>query len=266
MRHFGLTFIVNHRFNRSLAAALLLATAGIAPHAYAQTSNPAAGSEEDAGRQRWATFGVRFRLLPPGKLGIMQNSQQRTGGGSQNYEWLSTTTSRSPLVGVGPSMDLELSKRVTLTSDILFHRLSYDAVMHVYPTGGNSLLITKTETTKASIWDFPVMVHFGGFGSSPVSSRFYVACGAALRTVSGVSTTNKVAYSDGSSVTDYSRAQPTRRNVVGVVAGVGLRFIDDYQNKVTPEIRYTRWFGQSFGTDSTQSPRNQIELNVGLTF
>jgi len=53
---------------------------------------------------------------------------------------------------------------------------------------------------------------------------------------------------------------------VGGVAGFGFRFIDDYNIKVTPEFRYTRWLRSAFSLDSTQSPKNQIEVGFGLTF
>ena len=50
------------------------------------------------------------------------------------------------------------------------------------------------------------------------------------------------------------------------VVGSGLRFVDDFGIKVEPELRYTRWFGRTFNSESTRSSENQIEVNLAFTF
>jgi hypothetical protein len=53
--------------------------------------------------------------------------------------------------------------------------------------------------------------------------------------------------------------------LVGGTVGVGLRFIDEFNIKVTPEVRYTRWNGMTMNQDSTRSPRNQLEVGIGFS-
>jgi hypothetical protein len=50
------------------------------------------------------------------------------------------------------------------------------------------------------------------------------------------------------------------------VAGMGLRLVDDFNIKLSPELRYTRWMGATFDSESTRSRRNQLEVGIALTF
>ena len=94
-------------------------------------------------------------------------------------------------------------------------------------------------------------------------SRMYVLGGAVARAVTNVRTTTDTTIS-GTTTTSQAHAQPSKRNVFGAVAGIGWRFVDDFNIKVTPEIRYTRWLGGTFASDSTQSPRDQLEIGIGF--
>jgi hypothetical protein len=53
--------------------------------------------------------------------------------------------------------------------------------------------------------------------------------------------------------------------LVGATVGVGFRFVDEFNIKVTPEVRFTRWNGATFNQDSTRSPRNQLEVGIGFS-
>jgi hypothetical protein len=46
---------------------------------------------------------------------------------------------------------------------------------------------------------------------------------------------------------------------------MGFRFVDEFNIKVTPEVRYTRWNGETFNSSSTHSPRNQLEVGIAFT-
>jgi hypothetical protein len=45
-----------------------------------------------------------------------------------------------------------------------------------------------------------------------------------------------------------------------------MRFVDDFGVKLTPELRYTRWLGATFNSDSTRSRRDEIVIGIALTF
>jgi hypothetical protein len=93
-----------------------------------------------------------------------------------------------------------------------------------------------------------------------------VAGGVAVRTVTGLKTSTKVTYADASTIIGNQALLPSKRNLVGAVAGIGMRTRDDFHINWTPEIRFTRWAGSTFGLESTVSPRNQIELSLGMSF
>jgi hypothetical protein len=45
-----------------------------------------------------------------------------------------------------------------------------------------------------------------------------------------------------------------------------MRFVDDFGIKLSPELRYTRWLGATFDSNSTRSRRDEIAVGIALTF
>ena len=45
-----------------------------------------------------------------------------------------------------------------------------------------------------------------------------------------------------------------------------MRFVDDFGVKLTPELRYTRWRGATFDSDSTRMRRDELVIGIALTF
>jgi hypothetical protein len=97
-------------------------------------------------------------------------------------------------------------------------------------------------------------------------SRVFFAAGATGRTISTIKSKNAEVFQNGEVQRNEIAVTPARRTLVGGSFGVGFRVIDDYNIKTTPEIRYTYWSGRMFGSDSTRSPKNQIEIGIGFTF
>ena len=188
------------------------------------------------------------------------------------YDWNFVTTSRSPAFSVGPALEFAVGRRATITAELLFHRLRYDKVTSIRsgaddPNTGNDerALTTLTERTKARLWDVPVMLHYS-LASSGRWSRVYVAGGGAFRTVSKIRTETETLSANAETSKDTRTTPASNRNVFGTVIGLGFRFIDDFNIKSTPEIRFTRWHGRTFDLDTTRSPVNQLEIGVGFTF
>jgi hypothetical protein len=86
------------------------------------------------------------------------------------------------------------------------------------------------------------------------------------RTISSIRTTLKTTFPDTSISTTTLAARPSKRNLIGGTIGLGFRAVDDFNINWTPEIRFTRWAGSTYGSDSTLSPRNQLEVGLGITF
>jgi hypothetical protein len=80
-----------------------------------------------------------------------------------------------------------------------------------------------------------------------------------------VHTTTNITNADATTANNTIPAPVSKRLLVGATVGMGLRFIDEFNIKVTPEVRYTRWNGMTFNQDSTHSPRNQLEVGIGFS-
>jgi hypothetical protein len=237
----------------------------------AEVQQPAAAAP--ARLERFA-FGFRLRTVPFERLSVMREatSMQTTFQGGTAYDFNATTTSKSPVVGGGLELEFRLAPRWRLTADLLFHRLRYDSSAATFwgrddPATGNDerTQSSVTEQSKGRLWDFPVMLHRRGLRASGPLSHVWFGAGVAARTVSDVRTRAQIKSPDGSERVDYHSVTPSRRNLAGVVVSFGLRIVDDFNIKITPEVRFTRWSGATFAAGTTRSPRNQLEFGIGFT-
>ena len=231
-------------------------------------------TEKVAPPQRRWSIGLRARTLPFKSLSVIGNNQiLRTSTVNKVvYDFSYNTSSQSFIPGYGPTIEVPLGNRFLLTVEALFNRLKYTKVTDTYWGGDDPTTahdershMVATENTKARLFDIPVLLHYGRMRPSGVLARFYVAAGATARLASTVRTTNSITNADGTTAANSVPAQLSKRNLLGATVAVGFRFIDDFNIKVTPEVRYTHWTGMTFGQDSTQSPKNQLEVGIGFS-
>jgi hypothetical protein len=187
------------------------------------------------------------------------------------YDLNYTTTSKSFVLGGGLALETPLNRRTVLSAEVIFNRLRYDGVLDQYwgtddPTTSNDERshLNAQESTKARLFDVPVLVH-RNMRASGFLSHVYLSAGATARNVSAVRTTNNITNADGTTANNQIQAQVSKRTLIGGTVGVGLRFVDEFNIKVTPEVRYTRWNAETFSLNSTQSPRNQLEIGIGFS-
>jgi hypothetical protein len=233
------------------------------------------GNSENGLRKHF-TFGLRIRDFPLHSLSAMDNrtSMTTTTDTTPARDWSFTTTSRSPWWGAGISMEYAVDSHWSITADFMMNRLRYTKATTAAwgaddpsTTADERSHMFLTEDTRATLFDLPVLVHYRGLlGGSGGWSRVFISAGAAVRQVTKVKTSTTITYPDASKATNTSTALPSKRNLVGAVAGVGIRVVDDFHIVWTPEIRFTRWDGSTFSSQSTVSPRNQLEVALGFTF
>lgn len=244
-----------------------------APQEQPQPETQQAPAPPPAKRERFA-FGFRIRTLPWQPLSVMKDRRvmDTTFSGRTAYDVNASTSSLSPSLGGGLAFELRVAQRVRLTTEMLFHRLRYERKYDSYsgsddPATGNDERsnLSITEKTKGRLWDLPVLVHYRGLQSSGRWSHVWVSGGLALRTIATIRTSSEIKNPDGSGSSSFAAVRPSHRNLIGAVIGVGLRFIDEYNIKVTPEIRYTRWSTSTFASETTRSPRGQLEISIGFT-
>ncbi len=227
-----------------------------------------------AKRKVWS-IGLRARDFPIKSMSVMDTRATlatTAKPGEPVRDWNFNTNSRSAFWGAGIAAEYAPSDRWTVTAEILFNQLKYTKVTSIAwgtdtptTTTDERTHMFRNEDTRASLFDLPVLVHHNLRESGPLA-RVYVAIGAAVRTVVNVKSTLQTTFPDTSSTTTTPAAPLSKRNMLGGVVGIGLRIVDDFNINWTPEVRYTRWAGSTFATDSTLSPRNQLEIGLGFTF
>jgi hypothetical protein len=232
----------------------------------------AAEKTSEAHRQKLA-IGLRVRTLPVRSFSVMDNGQvmKTTTVSKVNYDSNYNTVDHSFLLGGGLALEGQISRRTLVTADLLFNRLRYDKTTNMYwgvddPTtaADERSHQTTTENTKARLFDLPVLVH-RNVRPTGFLSHVYLAGGGTARLVSTVRTTTNITYADATTGNNTIPAPVSKRLLMGGTVGVGLRFIDEFNIKVTPEVRYTRWNGTTMNQDSTRSPRNQLEVGIGFS-
>jgi len=146
---------------------------------------------------------------------------------------------------IGPTVGVKLPLGFSLEGDALFNR----ETLNIGQFAGINVGSTHSDS-----WQFPAMLKFtaGRQAIAPV-----LGAGVVVRHINN--------FGD---VPSFLFSGSTSANTVGFVAGGGLRFkvgpVD-----VTPEVRYTRWGGNSFSQSLLNLfplNRNEASFLVGVTF
>lgn len=215
-------------------------------------------------------IGIRVQAFP---LRQFETDTISTSTTTPVADYTYTGSSNSQKAALTPSFEYRLTPRLTVGTDFLLHHASYaeNAEIRSGKKDPNSstddrAVTTITQSTKANYWEMPALLRYYGLRRRGLLSHAYAIGGLGFRHIGRVRTGNEYAYADDTTDYDETPAEPSRRNQLGLVVGIGLRFIDDFKIKVTPEFRYTRWAGSSFQGDSYQSVRNDLRVGFGISF
>jgi hypothetical protein len=158
----------------------------------------------------------------------------------------------------------------------LYRRIGYQFTSLVTTTtttilnGVTSSTTASTEThqdVRAHLFDFPLTVRYYSGARRPNGPRWFVEGGGAWRWSNGLRTSTDVTDSAGvNTCCTNTPVVPAHRSGIGMVAGVGLQFIDAFGIHVVPEVRYTRWIDQVFDNLTTHTFQNQLDASISLTF
>ena len=179
-------------------------------------------------------FGVRGGTPLTNSNGLAGGLLDRFGAGSFNHRY-----------EIGPTVGVRLPFGFSVEGDALYGRQTLSL--------GQFAGITAADTHTDS-WQFPVMFKYTG-GRRVVSP--VVGAGVTVRHLNNFSTVPAFLF-NGS----------TSPNTVGFVAGGGLRLrmgpVD-----ITPELRYTRWNGNTLASalgGFFPLGQNEASVLVGFTF
>jgi len=197
------------------------------------------------------------------------------------------TTSASSRWGIGPVVDMTLTSHIVIRAEALFEHLQYTKVTQVYtgtPTDG-TLNVTYTEHTRTGYWDFPLLLRYQNspprpttstsssnsgsrihFSLNPIVSHAFVEVGGIVRQLTTIRSGNDTLDSDNSTAYNETPTKASHSTVEGAVVGLGLRFVDELNLKVIPEVRYILWSGPTFESQSTLSRTRQLEVGLSFVF
>jgi len=230
----------------------------------------AADDEVRAKEGRRFSFGLRVQAFP---YPLFKTSTATSSTTKPIADYNYTGTTDSPKVAVGPAVEFRLTRHLSIGTDLVIHRADYKEVTEIRSgkkdpnaSTDDRKVTTITQTTRASYWDVPVLARYYRLFSGGFLSHVYAVGGLAYRRVGRVRTGNE--FSNADETTDYNEkaAVPSRKELYGATVGVGLRVIDDFHIKITPEARFTHWNGTTFQGQTYRSVPNELKVGIGLTF
>jgi hypothetical protein len=169
-----------------------------------------------------------------------------------------SSTPANGLAGVGLNLNLRITPAFWASLGGVYRFTGYDYTDIVNDTLGT----VYTERARTHLVDMPLMVRYNGERFNFSKYIFYEAGGAVRYAVNERVSTVAV----NSSGLIPSGAPPTgirfTRMIEGVIAGAGLTAKDEFGIVVAPEIRYTRWLGNTFDGNTVTTQRNQLEIAI----
>jgi Outer membrane protein beta-barrel domain len=223
---------------------------------------------EDAVRR--PSIGLRFQYTQTRPFET-SSAEASTTKPIADYNYSATSGSRGLVLT--PNVEYRLRPRLTLGLEFQFHHAQYRQVTEIRSGKKDPTLATDdrpvttvTETTKASNWELPLLARYYGLSTRGIGAKAYLSGGVVFRHISNIRTGTEYSNADGT--TDYNEvaAKPDRTNQMGLVAGIGLRFMDDYRIKITPEVRITHWQGTTFSGPAFRSASNQVSVGIGFAY
>ena len=186
----------------------------------------------------------------------------------------SQADSRSKYFGAGVSLNAFVTERWAVGLGFIWRRTGYRLTTKIHDTIDNpdttaderTLLQTITEETRAHYYDVPLLIRRFNKGRYEPGWRYFYEAGPTLRTVQRIRTAVQSETETTIDCCDETPAVPSKKNLLGVTAGAGLILRDDFNIKIIPEVRYTRWFGGAFNTRAATSRKDQVDVSISFLF
>jgi hypothetical protein len=173
-----------------------------------------------------------------------------------------------------PTVEYRLKSKLSVSGEFRFHHAQFlqTTIMKSGLVDPNSniddrLTSTIKQSNKANYLEFPFLVRYYGIRKKGWWSPAYAGAGVEYQHIGRVRTGTDYTWADG--VTDYNEVPtaPVRSNQVGVIAAVGMRLVDYATHlKMNAEVRFIRWKGPAFQSQSYRSSPNQVEIGLGFSY
>lgn len=173
-----------------------------------------------------------------------------------------SATGANGLAGGGAIVNARIFRGFGLSIGAIYRFTGYDATAVYNDVNGT----VNIERARVRLLDFPVLVRYTGRKWNPSKYTFY-ELGATLREgLSLKTTTNSVDGVTGELGPGPTTGTKYKRSYIGATAGVGFSAKDDFGIILSPEVRYTRWTGETFNSPLLGGQHNQLEITVSIGF
>lgn len=230
------------------------------------------GADETSPPLRRLTVGIHVMYFPT-QLVNTRNVITITENTNPVVQYNYTGTSTSPKWGPGVMAEYRLTDHWSLDGEIHFHHVDYQEATEIFTgvntstTGGDNRPVTDTTTySQVNYYEYPLLAHYYGFWSHGWKRRIYFTAGAELRHVGKIRTGNDFTYPNGTTYYDENPATPNKVNDLGVVAGLGMRFVNEFHIRIAPEMRFIRWQAPTLQGAAYSAVVNQLEAGISLSF
>ncbi len=183
-----------------------------------------------------------------------------------DYENFSATTGQG-LYGGGLTLNARIIKNFWVSVGAIYRFTGYDWSWYTNDTNQDVF----TERSRARMIDIPVLVRYNGKKWNLNKHTFYELGGTYRNGISRQTTTNWLDALSTSLGTGVASDVSYHRTNYGATAGVGFTARDDFGIILSPEVRYTRWMGETFsqniaGGSILATQRNQLEVTLSFGF
>jgi len=267
-----------------VAAAALVAASGQETKPAASSTSGSSSSSGAAKAQSMlprVSFGGRIGFAPLKGMSTGNTSTTVTTG-NQTVETSMNSTGASRALSGGLTAEIRVLPRWTLNIDAMLRKSGWESINSVKTSTTTSTSSTTTTTStfkrvdylsnRFNYLDFPILLRrYRELKPTKGRMTFYTG-GITLRKVQNIKSMQY--YTTEDSTKDNAElfcctentVWPTKSMVMGATVGAGLRVMDDFKFKITPEFRYTRWLGRNYDPRPTRQNANQIELLLSITF
>ena len=174
----------------------------------------------------------------------------------------------------GVAIQVTVTNRFALAVNAIVRQAGFSITANVIegtdnpatPTVDERKFYIDTESTHGYYMDLPVLIRFYGKSHRKEGHRWFVEGGGTVRHVWNVKTSITRETVDGSTCCNNTPTHPHKQNALGATVGAGMHFADDFGIRIIPEVRYTRWFNETFQKYGVHSRRDQIEILITIGF
>jgi hypothetical protein len=164
-------------------------------------------------------------------------------------------------IGGGVSINARIFRSYWINIGAIYRFTGYDTAEAVNDTNSDYFF----ERSRVRLLDIPVMVRYTGRKYNISKYTFY-ELGGVVRDGISRKTLNEWVNENGYVGTGPTSGTNYRRMTYGGVVGAGVIGKDDFGIIVSPEVRYTRWFEDTFSSPLLGSQKNQLEITVSFGF